>query len=607
MTQLPSASEKDKTARLVESLSRHEQVELLAQALLREYMHRRGLRETLRAFDAENPRDERTISSRALMRRLLNIPVEGRPSRLQPTASSPSVKTQAPTFMEELCSHRLVKRGYKVSDGRRGGEHPYLSEEDPSDVERRGLRAAADAQRAAKALCEQKRREYDELLAAEAAHQRRREERRDKRKQRRKAKRKRKGDRRSHGDADSSDDGAPSESGSSDDSRVGEETALSVGASKALRKAQSASLSRRWAAAEPAGGASAVAVAVGAHWQPPGMAAQAAANHNGADDGALRGCTKPVSGGVLHQGPDSDGNRDHSGHEEVDPFGVNCASRQAMMARVRAGSEHWLMQAHRSAAHPHASSTANGSGGGGALDSSPSSASAALLTPVGREACGGGRGSPSSTRPVARAEAGLNHNSTHTSASFFGSLSSTVPAGASGGVAALRMKASPIPISGLSGDNGVAGLASSYSSGFAPAALAVKPPSSILVKHMDTPPQGDRSAVNDGPLHSYDRTAVPRSSALAGSSGGINARSAVRSPSPNASPLSRSLANGVGGAVAPSGGGGNGLRHGIGFRTSSASAESMTSPSTSMASAVELAAGAAKSSRKERRVKLLVD
>ncbi|KAG5484889.1 hypothetical protein LSCM4_07662 [Leishmania orientalis] len=617
MTQPTSAAEKEKTARLVESLSRHEQVELLAQALLREYMHRRGLRETLRAFDAENPRDERTISSRALMRHLLNIPVEGRPSRLQPTVSSSSEKPQAPAVMEELCSYRLVKRSYRILDGRRGDEQQSRMEEDPSDAELRAAHAAADAQRAAKVLCEQRQREYEELLAAEEAYQRRREERREKRKQKRKAKRRHRGHQRSRGDADSSDDGAKSGSSNSDDSEDEEVTALGVGFSHESGKATSVSSSRRWPLADAGGGANAAAAAVGAHWQPPGIAARAAIDNSAEGNGVACGATKLVSGGAAHRGLGSD---DHSDHEEeADPFGMGCASRQALMARVRAQSEHWPMQAQGNAARAHASSTVNSSGNGGAPESSPSCVPASLLTPAGREAGGRGLGSLSSTRPAARAEAGLNRDGTFPAASFSGSLSATAPAGASGGADALRMRASPIPIPGLSAADAATGLNSAYSSGFAPATLAGKSSPSILVKHVDARQQRDRAAVSDGPIHSYDRTAVPRSSALAGSNGDSNVRAAVRSPSLNASPLSesvssasfhtlsRSPARGMGGAAGPGGGGGNGLRHGIGFRTSTTSAEGVASASASITGVANLAAGAAKTSRKERRVKLLVD
>ncbi|XQJ25510.1 hypothetical protein NXY56_001448 [Leishmania guyanensis] len=620
MTQPPSASEKEKTARLVESLSRHEQVKLLAEALLREYMHRRGLRETLRTFDAENPRDERTISSRALMRQLLNIPVEGRPSRLQLTASS-LAKPQAPTFMEELCSYRLTKRSYRIPDGKQSGK-PHCSqeeEEDPSDVELRALHASADAQRAAKALCEQKQREYEELLAAEEAYQQRKEMHKDKKKRKHKGARRHRDKQRVRGDADSSDDGAESESGNSDGSENEEGSALSIGFSHTSRKAKSVSSSKCRMPDESSGGAKEAAVAVGAHWQPPGSAARAGANHNTADDGVSRHSAKRIFGRTADLELDSDDHEVSSDNEKVGLFGLSGASQQVLMARIRAGSEHWPTQAHGGATHAHASSTRNHNSGVSASGNSLSAAPAALSTVAGRDAGGREFGSLRSTRPVGRAAVDFDPNGAYESPSFSGLLSATVPSGVNGGVAALRMKTSPIPIPGLSADGAASGLSNTYSSGFSLARSAAKSASGILVRHRDAPPQRDRGAASDGPIHSYDRTAVPRSSALAGRSDGSNARTALRSSSPNASAMSestssgschtpsRSFANSMGGAGGSGGGGGSGLRHGIGFRTSSTSAERTALASTSVTGAAALAAGAAKPSRKERCVKLLVD
>ncbi|CAJ1987034.1 hypothetical protein conserved [Leishmania donovani] len=617
MTQPPGASEKEKTARLVASLSRHEQVELLAQALLREYMHRRGLRETLRTFDAENPRDERTISSRALMRQLLNIPVDGRPSRLQPTASSSSAKPQAPTFMEELCSYRLTKNSYRSLDGKRGGEQQRIQEEDPSDVELRALREAADAQRAAKTSCEQKQREYEELLAAEEAYQQRKEGHKERRKRKYKDKRRRSLKQRFRDDAGSNDDEAESESEQSDDSEGKEGAALVAGYSHASRRPQWAPSGKRRLSAESGSGVNATAVAVGAHWQPPGNAARAGADHSTSGDGVSRRSAKIVSGGTVRLGLDNADIKDRSDHDsEADPFGLSGASRQALMARVRAESEHWPTQANGGATHAHASSTSNVNGDGGAPDSTLSAAPAALSTLAGRGAGDRGLASLSGPRPVGRAAAGFNPNGTYASPSFSGSLSATVPAGANGGMAALRMKASSIPIPGLSADGAVRGLASTHSSGFPSAMPTVSSAPSILVKHVSARQQCDDGAASDGALHSYDRTALPRSSALAGSNGGSTARTAAACiPSPNASALSesaspvfsvasRSPASNAGGS---GGGGGSGLRHGIGFRTSSTSAEGTASSSAAFIGAADPAAGAAKPSRKERRVKLLVD
>ncbi|KAG8343764.1 hypothetical protein ERJ75_001763900 [Trypanosoma vivax] len=151
-----------------------EQGELLAQALLREFMHRRGYTKTLRAFDAECPRDERTISSRQLMRQLLEIPSNAFPSRLGAKPSSSMAagenadgsggksgsagrgegdgkkkKAVQPTYMEELCSYRLqkyeVERKRRAASEREGATSSDAGEVvDPSDEEMEGFRTAAE-------------------------------------------------------------------------------------------------------------------------------------------------------------------------------------------------------------------------------------------------------------------------------------------------------------------------------------------------------------------------------------------------------------------------------------------------------------------------------
>ncbi|GET86801.1 hypothetical protein, conserved [Leishmania tarentolae] len=604
MTQPPRASEKEKTARLVESLSRHEQVELLAQALLREYMHRRGLRVTLHAFDEESPRDERTISSRALMRQLLNIPVEGRPSRLQPTASS-SAKQQAPTFMEELCSYRLTKRSYRSLDGKRGGEQQCSQEEDPSDVELRALHEAADAQRAAKALCEQKQREYEALLAAEEAYQKRKEEHKESRKHTHKKRHRVK--KLSPGDACSSDDGAESESDYSDNNDD-DGAVFDVGHTHASRKAKSASSGKRRLSAESRNDVNTAAVVVGARWQPPGNTIHADANHGTCADGVSRRSGKLISVGAAPLGLGSADKKEGSDREsEDDPFGLSGASQRALMARVRAESERWSTQVNKGATHAHASSKNNGDGDGGAPDSTWSTAPAALSTLTMRGAGDRGLATMGSARPVSLAAAGFNPNCTYTSPSFSGPLSATAPAGSNGGMAALRMKASAIPIPGLSADGSATGPSSPHSSRFASATPAVNSAPSILVKHVSSRQQRDDDLASEGPLHSYDRTAVPRSSALAAARGS--------SPNPSLSEAassaffhmaSRSPVSNAGSTGGSGGGGGGGLRHGIGFRTCT-SAEGTASSFASLANTEDPAAGATKPSRKERRVKLLVD
>lgn len=118
-----------KTYEKTSSMPKSQQVDLLAQALLREFMHRHGYLETLRTFDEECARNSDTISSRAVMRQLLNIPVQGRPSRLVAAAPRAAEKSKAKgkgasqfSLMEELCSYRLAKREYRVRRSKAAGD-----------------------------------------------------------------------------------------------------------------------------------------------------------------------------------------------------------------------------------------------------------------------------------------------------------------------------------------------------------------------------------------------------------------------------------------------------------------------------------------------------
>jgi hypothetical protein len=77
-----------------------EQVELLAQALLREYMHRKQFKRTLESFDAEFPRDDRTVSSRAVMYDLMHL------AHVMPGMKDRGIET----IMEALCCLRCEKR-----------------------------------------------------------------------------------------------------------------------------------------------------------------------------------------------------------------------------------------------------------------------------------------------------------------------------------------------------------------------------------------------------------------------------------------------------------------------------------------------------------------
>lgn len=80
-------------------------MDLLSQALLREYMHKKKFTATLKLFDEENPRNEKTISSRALMADLMHL------QALLPEFKKKGVDT----IMEVLCYYRLEKATRSVS------------------------------------------------------------------------------------------------------------------------------------------------------------------------------------------------------------------------------------------------------------------------------------------------------------------------------------------------------------------------------------------------------------------------------------------------------------------------------------------------------------
>lgn len=83
-------------------LSKEDAVEQLAQALLREYMHKKGAKATLAVFDEENPRTEKTIGSRAVMTSLMAMEAIQARHKQRPVPPT--------TFMEHLCAYRLRKR-----------------------------------------------------------------------------------------------------------------------------------------------------------------------------------------------------------------------------------------------------------------------------------------------------------------------------------------------------------------------------------------------------------------------------------------------------------------------------------------------------------------
>ncbi|GET92720.1 hypothetical protein, conserved [Leishmania tarentolae] len=98
---MPPKKVKDLANAPVLKMAHEEQVQLLSDALLREYMHRRGFLATLKAFDEEHPRDANTISSRALMSDLM---------ALNPDDQQRMKGEGIETIMEMLCNLRVERR-----------------------------------------------------------------------------------------------------------------------------------------------------------------------------------------------------------------------------------------------------------------------------------------------------------------------------------------------------------------------------------------------------------------------------------------------------------------------------------------------------------------
>ncbi|KAK7196765.1 hypothetical protein NESM_000616500 [Novymonas esmeraldas] len=98
---MPPKKAKDLANAPVLTMAHEDQVRLLSDALLREYMHRRGFLATLKAFDEEHPRDADTISSRALMSDLMALDA-GAQQRMKGEGVE--------TIMEMLCNLRVERR-----------------------------------------------------------------------------------------------------------------------------------------------------------------------------------------------------------------------------------------------------------------------------------------------------------------------------------------------------------------------------------------------------------------------------------------------------------------------------------------------------------------
>ena len=85
----------------VYTMDESEQVDLLAIALLREYMSKKKYKETLEVFEVECPRSELTITSRSVMNNLLNIPDD---------IGKACKENGLSTIIEMLCYQRVLKQ-----------------------------------------------------------------------------------------------------------------------------------------------------------------------------------------------------------------------------------------------------------------------------------------------------------------------------------------------------------------------------------------------------------------------------------------------------------------------------------------------------------------
>ncbi|KPI82866.1 hypothetical protein ABL78_8119 [Leptomonas seymouri] len=631
----PSGSEKERAARLIASLSSTEQSELLAQALLREFMHRRGLHETLKAFDTESPRDERTISSRAVMRHLLNIPVEGRPSRLQPSVSASTGKALPPTFMEELCSYRLTKRSYTRPAVKLRDEAPAAAAEDPSDSEMRVLREAVAAHRSAKAACKQKQRRYEEMLAEQESYSRRKDAHRLKKRNRRNAEKHRHGsEAETQRRRDEDSEGERSDDSDTDSDNSGADQDLQGGRlSKALRDQFSVSRSRATKGSRQRQGSAETSLsgATGTGWQPPGLSAVNAASADAPlDSGATDSPHHLHSRNGQQQQQHSLGwtPAAYNDSEKDDPFGSGASSQQALMARVRAESRHWTSNdsnSHSCEGSGHTTPKKRNSGDDGVDGAAPGQPSPlAALSGVPRGVAPGSGEGPS-LRPVTALGALGGNTRLSTAPSGYNMNAMAMGGGGGGGRTTIAPQASTEEDAARRESSAAApdGLAATpYRYGFPPPPSSALAPS-IMVKHTDAARReatgplsssalalGDLAASAEGGVHSYGRAALPRSGDSTPSPSAGRSTREIRSPSPNTSPAAVAA-----GDVAPlsfhtpsrsvsnSGGGNSGLRHGIGFRTS-VSAEG-THPAS--AGGAVLDGDGARHSRRERRVKLLID
>eukprot|EP01060_Flectonema_neradi_P034225 TRINITY_DN5947_c0_g1_i3.p2 TRINITY_DN5947_c0_g1~~TRINITY_DN5947_c0_g1_i3.p2 ORF type:complete len:165 (+),score=35.19 TRINITY_DN5947_c0_g1_i3:109-603(+) len=104
--------DKKKTTSKILSCPRDQQIDEVAVGMLREYMHKRGYKETLSVFDTEMPRSDVTIQSRQLMMDLLHYG--------SPCDSS---------IIEFVCKNRVNKQRLKKEISKLDAEVQALEQE----------------------------------------------------------------------------------------------------------------------------------------------------------------------------------------------------------------------------------------------------------------------------------------------------------------------------------------------------------------------------------------------------------------------------------------------------------------------------------------------
>lgn len=135
------------TMEQVKALPHNTQVDLLAQALLREYMHRKSYKKTLHMFDQECPRDGNTISSRQVMNDALALQQiqEENKALTQKTATNSFGSLNAfDTIMDVLCWHRVCKKKRRTNPAEAAADARILQFESSEDEDEKDKSSKAE-------------------------------------------------------------------------------------------------------------------------------------------------------------------------------------------------------------------------------------------------------------------------------------------------------------------------------------------------------------------------------------------------------------------------------------------------------------------------------